>query len=79
MDRESGVKRRDFLKGAGATVAVVAGGELLSLSMLKPASAATNPLAGYPNRDGRPSTATSTRTTTRSYSYALRTVPTTAT
>ncbi|MCP5065349.1 MAG: molybdopterin-dependent oxidoreductase [bacterium] len=51
MDRGSGVKRRDFLKGSGATVAAIAAGELLSLGVLKPASASTNPLASYPNRD----------------------------
>ena len=51
MDRGSDVKRRDFLKGAGATVAAAAASELLSLSVLKPASASTNPLAEYPKRD----------------------------
>ena len=51
MDRESGVKRREFLKGAGASFAVVAGSELLSLTVLKPAAASTNPLATYPDRE----------------------------
>ena len=45
MHHEFGVKRRDFLKGAGATVAAVAGAELLSLSVLRPASASINPLS----------------------------------
>jgi nitrate reductase alpha subunit len=51
MDRDSGVKRRDFLKGASAAFAVVAGSELLSLSVLQPASASANPLADYPDRN----------------------------
>ena len=51
MEPRSGMKRRDFLKGAGATLAVVAGSELLSLSILKPALAMTNPLAEYPDRN----------------------------
>lgn len=51
MDRKRGVTRRDFLKGASAGAAVVAGGSLLSLSALRPVHAATNPLAFYPARD----------------------------
>jgi nitrate reductase alpha subunit len=51
MHGDSRVKRRDFLKGASATVAMVAGADLLSLAVLRPASAATNPLADYPERD----------------------------
>lgn len=45
------LSRRDFLKGASATAAVIAGSELLSLTLLRPASAAVNPLEHYPNRD----------------------------
>jgi nitrate reductase alpha subunit len=51
MTNESGLSRRDFLRGASASVAVIAGSELLSLSLLRPASAAVNPLSHYPNRD----------------------------
>ncbi|MBW2395159.1 MAG: molybdopterin-dependent oxidoreductase, partial [Deltaproteobacteria bacterium] len=51
MGRDSGMKRREFLAGTGATLAMVAGAELLSFSVLTPAAAATNPLAEYPNRD----------------------------
>ncbi len=48
---ETGVTRRDFLAGASAALAAVAGSELLSLSLLRSASAATNPLSFYPARD----------------------------
>jgi nitrate reductase alpha subunit len=51
MGSGSGIKRRDFLKGASATFGAIAAGELLSLSVLRPASAQANPLAEYPNRD----------------------------
>ncbi|MBW2416791.1 MAG: hypothetical protein JRG76_20025, partial [Deltaproteobacteria bacterium] len=39
------------MKGAGATFAVVAGANLLSLSALRPVSVSTNPLADYTNRN----------------------------
>ena len=45
------VNRREFLKRATTTAALVAGSDLLSLSILRPASAALNPLEHYPNRD----------------------------
>ncbi len=51
MDRSEGLHRRDFLKGASATPAAVAGSDLLSFAVLRPASAAVNPLADYPDRD----------------------------
>jgi len=51
MGFDSGWRRREFLKGASATVAAFAASELLSLSVLRSASASSNPLAGYPNRD----------------------------
>jgi nitrate reductase alpha subunit len=51
MNDASNFSRREFLKGASATAALVAGSELLSLSVLRPASAASNPLAEYPERD----------------------------
>jgi nitrate reductase alpha subunit len=50
MGDPAGINRRDFLKGGSATLAALAGGELLSLSVLRPASAATNPLEHYPDR-----------------------------
>ena len=50
MTGSKGVSRRDFLKGATASVAALAGSELLSLSLLQPAHAVTNPLAHYPER-----------------------------
>jgi hypothetical protein len=46
-----GIRRREFLKGASVTLGAFAAGELLSLSVLRPASAQGNPLAEYPNRD----------------------------
>jgi len=49
--RTGGIQRRTFLKGASATVALAAASDLLSLSVLRPASAAINPLAHYPDRD----------------------------
>ena len=45
------VSRREFLKRTTTTAVLVAGSDILSLSMLRPASAAVNPLAHYPNRD----------------------------
>ena len=51
MERDSGIHRRTFLKGASTTLALALGGELLSLSALRPASAQINPLADYPDRD----------------------------
>jgi nitrate reductase alpha subunit len=47
----SGVSRREFLKGASGTLATLAGSELLSLGLLRPASAAIDPFRDYPNRD----------------------------
>lgn len=48
----TGVSRREFLKGASTGVAVLAAGEVLSLSVLRPAQAALrNPLDHYPERD----------------------------
>ncbi|MEE8556758.1 MAG: molybdopterin-dependent oxidoreductase, partial [Myxococcota bacterium] len=44
----SSFTRREFLRTASA---VVAGSQLMSLSMLQPISAATNPLEYYPDRD----------------------------
>jgi nitrate reductase alpha subunit len=46
-----GIRRREFLKGASVTLGAFAAGELLSLSVLRPASAQGNPLAEYPSRD----------------------------
>ena len=51
MEGKLDVSRREFLKGASVAAALVAGSEILSLSLLRPASAAVNPLAHYPNRD----------------------------
>jgi nitrate reductase alpha subunit len=51
MGSGSGIRRRDFLKATSATLGVIAAGELLSLSVLRPASAEGNPLAEYPSRD----------------------------
>jgi nitrate reductase alpha subunit len=42
--------RRDFLRSASATAGVIAAGDLLSLALLRPASAAINPLESYPDR-----------------------------
>ncbi len=44
----SSFTRREFLRTASA---VVAGSQLMSLSMLRPISAATNPLEYHPDRD----------------------------
>jgi nitrate reductase alpha subunit len=51
MGERLDVNRREFLKAASTTVALVAGSELLSLSMLRPAGAFPNPLAHYPDRN----------------------------
>ena len=51
MGPQTAIGRRDFLKGTSATIAMIAASELLSLSALRPASAATNPLAEYPDRN----------------------------
>ena len=51
MDDVSRISRRTFLQGASSGLALIAGSELLSLSVLRPASAATNPLADYPDRN----------------------------
>ena len=48
MKVTSSFTRREFLR---TTSAVVAGSQLMSLSMLRPISAATNPLEYYPDRD----------------------------
>ncbi len=45
------MSRRNVLKGASATLAALLGAEVLSLTMLQSAEAATNPLAAYPERD----------------------------
>ena len=50
MGRKLDVSRREFLKRTSATAALVAGSDILSLSMLRPTSAAVNPLEHYPNR-----------------------------
>jgi nitrate reductase alpha subunit len=46
-----GISRRDFLKRATTGAGAIAAGELLSLSLLRPASAAVSPLEHYPDRD----------------------------
>ena len=51
MDKGLGINRRRFLEGASTSLALLAGSELLSLSVLRPASAAVNPLEHYPDRD----------------------------
>ena len=45
------VTRRTFLKHASATAGVIAASDLLSLTLLRPAEAAVNPLEHYPDRD----------------------------
>lgn len=45
------LSRRSFLKGSTSTLALLASSELLSLAVLKPASAEINPFSQYPSRD----------------------------
>ena len=45
------VTRRTFLKHASATAGFIAASDLLSLTLLRPAEAAVNPLEHYPDRD----------------------------
>ena len=51
MGENLGVRRHDFLKGASATLAAIAGGELHSPTMLKRTSASYNLLVANPNRE----------------------------
>jgi nitrate reductase alpha subunit len=45
------VTRRTFLKQASATAGFIAASDMLSLSLLRPAAAAGNPLESYPDRN----------------------------